>query len=479
MLNRPRAALCAHAAASFWRLRSTFAVARRHVIEQARDIGTRRLARLHANPQRARGPGIREFHLRHADLAARVAHRIARQNADAEPGLDHPTYAVEIRRLNPQLERALGGERGVGHARQQRTAVAESHVILVERFREADDVALRERMSLRHQQYEFVAAIQTSLDAGRRHVVREHAQIGLARAQRGDDLVTQTLLERHLDTRMRVQETREIDRQELHDRRRVGPHPHVAAHARRVVAHLARHAVDLIDDAVRMIEQGHARGRELDAARAPDEQRAVGDAFEFRDALAHRGERELPVFRGLGETAVLGHEQKDPQRLQIEMKRIDHRERLKECRCRSDCAALAAAGKVAGGGDATWTWPANAGKHPGQASRKARTRRSGAPAREPEARAIAATSAPPDAAAKTKNHENRENFFSDRKPGDFPIGNARLRSVRRSRSGSDRGHAHTPSGFSASRPCVRPALPRSAIRPYADARSPRRAARRQ
>jgi hypothetical protein len=97
----------------------------------------------------------------------------------------------------------------------------------------------------------------------------------------------------------------QVRRQVLGERRGVGLDAHHPLQAARIVGDLGAHLVDAGEHLARAEQQGLARGRELDAARAAVEQLHAELVLELRDAAAGRGERDVGKVRRLGDALRL------------------------------------------------------------------------------------------------------------------------------------------------------------------------------
>ena len=171
---------------------------------------------------------------------------------------------------------------------------------------------------------EPVAPVDAFVHHRRGHVVREDAYIGAARAERFDHFAAQTFFERDLDAGVGGEKALQVGRKKLHDGRGVGPDPHMTAHAHGKIAHFARHPVDLVEHLQRVTQEPVARRRKFDAAWMTHEEGTIGGPFEVGNALADGRERHMAAFGSAGQAAGFGDRQKDAQRMQIEVRRIDH-----------------------------------------------------------------------------------------------------------------------------------------------------------
>jgi hypothetical protein len=77
-------------------------------------------------------------------------------------------------------------------------------------------------------------------------------------------------------------------------------------------------------DLQRVGQESLASRREFDAAWMAHQQRAICGPFEVGDAFADRGDRHVAALSRTGQAAGFGDRQKDAQRVQIEVRRIDH-----------------------------------------------------------------------------------------------------------------------------------------------------------
>ena len=91
-----------------------------------------------------------------------------------------------------------------------------------------------------------------------------------------------------------------------------------------VVAHRHRQSFQVADQAQRVAIQRLAGGRRRHALFAAREQGGAGIAFEFHHALAGGGERNAEVRRAGGQAAGIDHGDKNAQRYQVEVRKVDH-----------------------------------------------------------------------------------------------------------------------------------------------------------
>ena len=169
----------------------------------------------------------------------------------------------------------------------------------------------RQSMAGGHGDHQFVFAIGQQRDFFAVAAVVQDAHIGgiLGHGMRhaGADLLLQ--LDLHL--RVRGHEALQLGGQKLGDRRDVGDHSHMAAHACAVVAHLRGDSVQIVEHATRQIEQCKGRGCGFGAAIAAVEQFHLQRVFELGQTAAGGRCGNVLACGGAGDGAFFhhGHEQ--------------------------------------------------------------------------------------------------------------------------------------------------------------------------
>ncbi|MCY1531121.1 hypothetical protein D9M68_663370 [compost metagenome] len=187
-----------------------------------------------------------------------------------------------------------------------------------QRVDEIDRFVRGQRVPFGHDQREAVVSIRKALQLARAAGDVAHAEVGRALLHRADHFAAQVLLEVDLDGLVRAREHAQVFRQELHDGRDVGVHPHVAAHAVGVFAELALHLLEAVEHRAGVVQQAFAGRREVDAARMAVEQGGAERGLQVGQPLAHGRGRDELALRRAPDAAQLAHGHEQLQRREVD-----------------------------------------------------------------------------------------------------------------------------------------------------------------
>ena len=117
---------------------------------------------------------------------------------------------------------------------------------------------------------------------------------------------------------MGAEKAGEILGQELHDRRQIGEHADVAAHALAIFGEFDRDLFDIEQRDTGMMQQGFAGRRQRHSLRQPLEQADLEGGFEIIHPLADRGGRDALAHRRPRQVLFLAYRDEQSQRGEID-----------------------------------------------------------------------------------------------------------------------------------------------------------------
>lgn len=253
----------------------------------------------HAEQQLPRRPGVGEADRADARRPAKALRGALRHDAEADAVRDHPADAVEGPHAGAERQRLPGQQRLRIDMRLHRAALAEADEIVLHDLLKRDAPLRGQGMRARNREDEAVGGEGKGLQRAVRHRVRNDADVGEAAGDRLHGFCAQALLDVHADQRPPGEEDAEHVRQELGQRDGVGPQADVRLDARRVLAQLALHLLDLLQHQARVMGQRVAGRRRFDAAPAAFEQGQADGLFHAADAGARRRQRKIGLRRAV------------------------------------------------------------------------------------------------------------------------------------------------------------------------------------
>ena len=124
------------------------------------------------------------------------------------------------------------------------------------------------------------------------------------------------------DLRMGGEKVAERLRQEFGQRIGIGQQPDLALDALGILRQFAVHALGLLQQQARMMDESAARRRRLHALALAVQQRRAERRLHVADARACRGDRQMHALGAVGDASRFDHMQKQPQIAEIETHRM-------------------------------------------------------------------------------------------------------------------------------------------------------------
>ncbi len=239
------------------------------------------------------------------------------QHRHAHPVGHHQAHRVEAAHLDAHAQPAAEEFGLLVQAARQRRGAGQAHEVVVHHVGERDLLAALQRMALGHHQHEAVAPVVQHVEAVRGGAVGEDPEVGAAVQHGHHDVAAVLLLELDADAGIAGLERGQFGRQELRQRRGVGPQPHDAHDAGRVVRQLRRQLLDLLQHRARALEQHLSGGGGPHAARVALQQRDADGGLEVGDALARRADRQVGERGALADAARSNDQREQRQRGQV------------------------------------------------------------------------------------------------------------------------------------------------------------------
>ena len=231
----------------------------------------------------------------------------------AQPGVDHEAQRVVAGDLDAQLQRQPGLRGGLGELVVDGAARVGAHKVVGQRLAQLHGLAPRQGVFRGDDQHQLIGAVRQQGHPVAVVAIVQDADVGRVLGHRIGNGRADLFLQPHIYLRVQRHEALQLGRQKLRDGRDVGHHPHMAAHAGAVFAHLAGNAVQIVEHAPRQVQQGKGGGRGGGAAVAAGEQVHAQGVFQVGQAAADGRCRQVFALCRGSDGAFFHHGYEKPQ----------------------------------------------------------------------------------------------------------------------------------------------------------------------